>query len=262
MSASPPTAVGGLIDSHCHLEMMKGAVRDALRRAAEAGVEEMVTVGINVPSSVQAIALAHGHPEVHATVGLHPHDASAWNARTREELERLAHDRRVVAIGECGLDYYRDLSPREAQREAFVGQMELARRLSKPLVVHIRDAGDEAMALLASHGGGLQVVLHCFSQPEAVEECVRRGYYISFAGNVTYKSAHDLRRAARLVPDERILVETDAPFLTPVPYRGKQNEPARVLLTAALLAEERGQDGRAFAELTAANARRVFSLSD
>ena len=153
--------MSGLIDTHCHLDLVEVPVGRAGRRQ-EAGVDEVITIGISVPSSVQAVVFAHAHPEVYATVGLHPHDARTWNDKTAEELERLARDERVVAIGECGLDYYRDLSPRDDQRRAFIGQIELARRVGKALVVHVREAADEALALLDEHAGGLTVVLHCF----------------------------------------------------------------------------------------------------
>ena len=252
--------MSGLIDTHCHLDLIEASVEDVLAGAQQAGVDELITVGINVPSSVQAVVFAHAHPEVYATVGLHPHDARVWNDRTAEELERLARDERVVAVGECGLDYYRDLSPREDQRRAFVGQIELARRVGKALVAHVREAADEALALLSEHAGGLTVVLHCFSQPQDLDECLSRGYYISFAGNVTYKNAGDLRVAARRVPDDKLLLETDAPFLSPVPFRGKVNLPERVVHTAALVAEVRGEDGRQLAVSTTNNARRAFGL--
>jgi TatD DNase family protein len=258
--------MNGLVDTHCHLDLLRGPVPEALVGARSAGVETVITVGTDLPSSVQAVALAHEHvgdgseAEVLATVGLHPHDAKQWSDELAGELWRLARDSRVVAVGECGLDYYRDLSPRDDQRRAFVGQIELARRIGKPLVVHVREAGEEALDVLARHASDLAVVLHCFSQVEAVEECARRGYYLSFAGNVTYKNAGDLRRAARAVPDDRLLLETDAPFLAPVPYRGKANLPARVVLTAALVGEIRGEDGRMLAQQTTANARRAFAL--
>ena len=251
-----------LTDSHCHLDMIRDPAAQVLEQAREAGVERVITIGIDLVSSRGAVALAACHDEVYATVGLHPHDAEQWDAAMASDMRRLAAKERVVAIGECGLDYYRDLSPRGSQREAFCGQIELARRLGKPLVVHIRDAADHALELLQRHAQGLTVILHCFSQPDDVEECVERGYFISFAGNVTYKTADDLRKAARVIPDDRIMVETDAPFLTPVPYRGTPNLPQRVVHTAALLAEIRGEDGRAFAELTTANARRAFGIPE
>lgn len=253
--------VSGLIDTHCHLDLLHGPVKDALAGARDAGLEAVITVGIDLESSLHAVALARAHAEVFATVGVHPHDARLWDDALGARLERLAGDPRVVAIGECGLDYYRDRSPRADQRRAFQAQIELARRVGKPLVVHIREAAEDALDLLARYAAGLTVVLHCFSQPDAREECVRRGYHLSFAGNVTYKNADELRRAARRVPSELLLLETDAPFLAPVPYRGKPNLPQRLVHTHALIAEVRGQDGRELAEFTTANARRVFGLA-
>jgi TatD DNase family protein len=258
--------MSGLVDTHCHLDLLRGPVPEALVRARSAGVVTVIAVGIDRPSSVQAVAFANTHTgqddgaEVFATVGLHPHDARAWDAGLADELRRLCSDPRAVAVGECGLDYYRDLSPRDAQRRAFIGQIELARSVAKPLVVHVRDAGDEALDILAEHAAGLTVILHCFSQADSVDECSRRGYYLSFAGNVTYKTAGDLRRATRSVPDDRLLFETDAPFLTPVPYRGKSNLPERLVITAAVISEARGDDDRTLALQTTANARRAFAL--
>jgi len=259
-------ADGRLIDTHCHLDMLQYSIADALQDAARAGLAGVITVGIDAASSRRAVELAESHaaaPDgaaVWATVGLHPHDALHWDDALAAELRQLAGGPRVVAIGECGLDYYRDLSPRDAQVRAFVAQLCLARQLGKPVVVHVREAADDALTLLAAHGDGLTIVLHCFSAPPALAECVERGYFISFAGNVTYKNAADLRAAARAVPDELLLLETDAPFLTPVPYRGRTNTPALVVHTAALVAEVRGQDGRELADLTSSNAARVFRL--
>lgn len=260
------TGGGRLIDTHCHLDMLEYPVAEALEEADRAGVGGVITVGIDGPSSRRAVELAESHATVAeglpvwATVGLHPHDAQQWDEELAAELGDLARRPLVVAIGECGLDYYRDLSPRNAQKRAFIGQLQLARAAGKPVVVHVRDAADDALELLAEHGADLHVVLHCFSAPQTLTECVRRGYVISFAGNVTYKNAADLRAAAREVPDELLLVETDAPFLTPVPYRGRTNLPGLVVHTAALIAEVRGQDGRELADLTSSNAARVFGL--
>ena len=233
----------------------------ALAAARTVGVAAVVTIGIDLPTSRRAVELSAELPGVYATVGVHPHDAGTWDETVLAELERLAAAPRVVAVGECGLDYYRDLSPREVQRRAFLAQIALARRLALPLVVHVRDAGDEAMALLQEHAAGLTVVMHCFSLPEYVDECSARGYYASFAGNVTYKNAGALREAAARVRADRLLVETDAPFLAPVPYRGKENSPALVTLTAAVLAEARGCNVEELAATTTANAGRVFGLA-
>jgi TatD DNase family protein len=180
----------------------------------------------------------------------------------RGELLELAAHPRVVAVGECGLDFYRDLSPRDAQHRAFSAQIELARRVGLPLVVHVREAGEEAMAQLADEAGDLTVVMHCFSLPKYVDECNERGYYASFAGNVTYKNAGDLRAAAARVREDRLMVETDAPFLTPVPNRGNSNVPAWVVHTAAVIGDARGWDEARVAAVTTANARRVFGLPE
>jgi TatD DNase family protein len=258
--AAPPGPPATLVDTHCHLEMIADP-RGALAEARAAGVAQVVTIGIDLPSSRAAVELADAEPGVYATVGLHPHEAHLLDDALLGELEALAARPRVVAIGECGLDFYRDLSPRADQRRAFSAQIELARRAGLPLVVHVREAGDEAMAQLADEAGDLTVVMHCFSLPEHVDACNERGYYASFAGNVTFKNAAGLREAARRVRDDRLVVETDAPFLAPVPNRGNSNVPAWVAHTAALLAEVRDVSPAGFAALTTANARRVFGLA-
>lgn len=255
-----------LVDTHCHLDMLADP-QAALRDAWTVGVRTVVTIGVDLASSRAAVRLAEGRPEtgeapaVFATAGLHPHDAAKLSDGLLAELEELGRRPRTVAVGECGLDYYRDLSPREAQRDAFLAQIDLARRLGLPLVVHTRDAADDTLALLAAEAAGLAVILHCFSLPDRLDEAVDRGYAISFAGNVTFKNAAALREAAARVPDDLLLAETDAPFLTPVPYRGKQNTPARVALTVAALAEARGWPLERAAEVTTANARKVFGLT-
>jgi TatD DNase family protein len=241
---------------------MIGDPRGAVAEARAVGVEQLITIGIDLPSSRTAVELAATEPGVYATVGLHPHEAHLLDDAFLAELEALAAQPRVVAVGECGLDFYRDLSPRDAQRRAFSAQIDLARRTGLPLVVHVRDAGAEAMVQLASEAGDLTVVMHCYSLPEYVDQCNERGYYASFAGNVTYKNAAGLREAAKRVRDDRLLVETDAPFLAPVPNRGNSNVPAWVAHTAALLAEVRGVAAVELAEVTTANARRVFGLAE
>lgn len=250
-----------LVDTHCHLDMIEqpeAAVADARR----AGVTPVVTIGIDLETSRTAVDLAQRLPGVYATVGVHPHDAGTFSDRLVAELEKLAGRPRVVAIGECGLDFYRDLSPRDAQRRAFELQIDLARRLGLPLVVHVREAGDEAMELLAQRAEGLTVIMHCFSLPEHVDACNERGYYASFAGNVTYKNAGALREAAAGVREDRLLVETDAPFLAPVPNRGNSNVPAWVVHTAAVVAAARGWTEAECAAVTSANAARVFGLGE
>lgn len=258
---APAASSAPLIDTHCHLDMI-GEPELALAQARTTGLAAVVTIGIDLATSRQAIAFASAHDDVYATVGLHPQEAASLSDNLMDELEGLARLPKVVAVGECGLDFYRDLAPRDTQRETFSAQIDLARRVGLPLVVHVREAGDEAMAKLADEASGLTVVMHCYSLPGYVDECNERGYYASFAGNVTYKNAADLRAAAAGVRDDRLLVETDAPFLTPVPNRGSSNVPAWVAHTAAVVAETRGWTVDDTATVTTANARRVFDLPD
>ena len=189
-----------------------------------------------------------------------PTRRSRWTTRCSRGCEDLTRRRGVVAVGECGFDYYRDRCPRDAQRRAFSAQIDLARRAGLMLVVHTREAAEDTMAVLAEEAAGLTVVMHCFSLPAYVDECNARGYYASFAGNVTYKNAGDLRAAAARVREDLLLVETDAPYLSPVPYRGKPNRPAWVSVTAAVVGEARGWTPGKTAAVTTANARRAFGL--
>ncbi len=250
-----------LADTHCHLEMLADP-EAAAAEARAAGVGAVVTIGIDLPSSRLAVELAAAYEGVFATVGLHPHEAHLLDDALLAGLEELTRLPRVVAVGEVGLDFYRDLSPRDAQRRAFSAQIGLARRAGLPLVVHVREAGDEALAQLAAEAQDLTVIMHCFSLPDAVDECNERGYYASFAGNVTYKNADALRGAASRVRADRLLLETDAPFLAPVPNRGESNVPAWVVHTAALVAEVRGVSLEELAALTTTNARRAFGLAE
>ena len=246
------------IDTHTHLDHCEADAADLVAAAAEAGVGLLIQSGTDVPSSWLAIAYAGRFPGVYATVGFHPHDAAAVDEAEWAEMVSLAADPKVVGIGETGLDYYRDHSPREVQREVFVRHIGLARDAGLPLVIHTRDADDDSLALLAAHAAGLTVVLHCFSMPDRLAEVVRRGYYVSFAGNVTYKNAAGLAAAARDVPLDRLLVETDAPYLSPEPLRGRPNAPAHVVHTYAFLARERGLAAADLAAAVVANAGRAF----
>jgi TatD DNase family protein len=220
-------------------------------------VERIVTIGVGRASSVRAIALAEAHPEVSAAIGIHPHDAARYTPADDVWLRELGSHPAVVAIGECGLDYHRNLSPPHAQRRAFDAQIGVAIECGKPLVIHTRDAADDTLAQLAG-AGGHPVVLHCFSLPERLDEVLARGYMTSFAGQVTYRKATDLQDAARRVPDDRLLVETDSPYLAPVPRRGRPNRPANVAHTLRFLAELRGVEPDALDAVTTANAARVF----
>jgi len=255
------TAVG-LTDTHCHFEMLKERPEAVLAEARQAGVDGVLAVGVDLESSRAAVELAALRPEVHAVVGMHPHDAVHFDAVVRTGLERLLAHPKAVAVGECGLDFHRDHSPRDVQRAAFAAQLEMARAAGVPVVVHSREAAGETFALLTEHAAGTTVVLHCFSAADRVDLCNERGYYMSFAGNLTYKKADDLRRAAVAAREDLLLVETDAPFLAPEPRRGRENRPSNVVHTAALLAELRGWDAARAAAVTTANARRAFGLPD
>ena len=214
-------AVVTYTDTHTHLDHCRDDAAALVRAAAEAGVTCMIQSGTDVASSRLAVELAERFPAVWATVGFHPHDAKTVDEAGMAAIEELTRHPRVVGVGEAGLDYYRDHSPRAVQLEVFGRHVDLARAAQLPLVVHTREADDHTLALLDEQARGLTVVLHCFSMPDRLGEVVARGYYVSFAGNVTYKNADALREAARRVPDELLLVETDAPYLTPVPFRGR-----------------------------------------
>jgi TatD DNase family protein len=225
-----------VIDSHTHLASCEEP-DSALVAAAEAvGVVRMVTVGTDPASCAAALSAAATYDSVYAAIGCHPNNAELLD---EEQLRRDAAHPRCVAIGETGLDYYRDRSPRAAQRRAFEFQIELARELDKPLVIHTRDAATDTLALLHEQAAGLRVVLHCFSMPEQLAECIDAGWWLSFAGNVTYPKNVAIAAAAAIAPAERLLVETDAPYLAPQSRRGRPNEPAQVVETATFVAEQR-----------------------
>ena len=247
-----------MIDTHAHLQGLDGGPDAAIAQARAAGLERIICVGADVGAAREAIELAERHPGVFATVGLHPHSAEQWSPEVAAELAELAGHPHVVAIGECGLDYFRDHASREAQARAFAGQIALAERTGKPLVVHSREAAEDTLAVLRV--ARCAVVLHCFSLPDHLDEAVERGWYCSFAGNVTYPKAIDLQEAARRVPDQLVMLETDCPYLTPVPHRGTPNRPELVLDTLAFVAELRGTGTAELGELVERNADRVFGL--
>jgi TatD DNase family protein len=247
-----------VIDTHCHLDACAEPAAELLERARQAGVTRVLAIGMNGDSGRYALETASEQDEVYVSVGRHPHEARGFDEAGLEEIERLAAHSKVRAIGEAGLDYHRDYSPREDQRRAFVAQIELARRLRLPLVVHTREAAHDTFELLSLHANGVPTIMHCFSLTDRLDECVERGYYCSFAGNLTYPKATELQAAAARVPDELLLVETDAPFLSPQERRGKPNEPAFVGATAAFLAELRGVDYETLEALLEANAARLF----
>ncbi|HEX6651419.1 MAG TPA: TatD family hydrolase [Thermoleophilaceae bacterium] len=248
-----------MIDSHCHLDYCEPPVAELVGRARAAGVNRMATVATNGEAIRHAIGAAEDHDEVVAIVGRHPHETAGFDDLALEEIERAAAHPRARAIGETGLDYYRDHAPRDDQRRAFEAQLELAARAALPVVIHTRAAEDDTFAILREHSDSVPVVvMHCFSAPDRLEECVERGFMCSFAGNVSYPKATDLQDAARHVPAELLLVETDSPYLAPQPVRGKPNEPANVAHTARFLADLRGVSYEELERTVAANFERVF----
>jgi TatD DNase family protein len=228
--------------------------------AAAAGVERIVAIGMGRESSEGAVALAEEHPEVFAAVGVHPNDADSFTPADEVWIRELLAHPRVVAVGECGLDYYRDHARPPAQRAAFAAQIGLARESGLPLVIHTRDAADDTFAMLEREAGEHPVVLHCFSLPERLREAAERGYMLSFAGPVTFPRSRDLQRAAREAPAELLLVETDSPYLAPVPRRGRPNRPANVAHTLRFVAALRDMSEADLDALTTSNAARVFGF--
>jgi TatD DNase family protein len=254
-----------LIDTHAHLHFPElAADLDAvMARAREAGVTAMVTIGTDRETNPAAVALAEGLASVYATVGIHPHDAAEATEADFAAMERLARESaKVVALGEMGLDFFRNLSPRDVQEAVLRRQLDMARRLGKPVVIHCRDAHPEALSILTDERvGEVGGVMHCFSADVLVaRRCLDLGLVISLAGPVTYKNAKALPEVARFVPADRLVLETDCPFLPPHPHRGQRNEPAWVAITAARVAELRGVTIEALSERTSETARRLFRL--
>jgi TatD DNase family protein len=248
--------MAGYTDSHCHLWDTRGIDLDVVLAAARAaGVDTMVNVGCDADTSARALAQAAAHDGVYATVGLHPHEA----VHGVETIVKLLDDSHVVAVGECGLDFYYDHSPRDAQRTAFAAQIALAGERRLPLVIHTRDSWDDTFDVLAAEGVPERTVFHCFTGGrEELRRCVDVGAFVSFSGIVTFKAADELRAAARLCPADRLLAETDSPYLAPVPHRGRTNQPAYVTAVVAHLAEVRGDDVETVRATTAENARLAF----
>jgi TatD DNase family protein len=251
-----------MIDTHVHLNN-RDLARDlngVLTRAEEAGVRQFVVVGYDLASSAKAVEQAQSDTRIFATVGIHPHDATSYGPEAKERLREWASDPRVVAIGEIGLDFYRDLSPRPAQYDAFRAQIRLAREVGLPIVIHSRDASDEVMDLLEAEAEGVSVLLHCFAMERGhAERAWKQGWLLGVGGTLTYKKNDALREVIRNAPQESIVLETDAPYLTPEPHRGKYpNEPARVPLVAARIASLRGETAAEVETYTDENARRFF----
>lgn len=248
-----------MIDSHAHVEMCDGAASAVVARARSVGVNRILSIGLTGKTFPETLAIAEANDEVFAAVGWHPNETTDFGEREAAAIDEAAAHPMVRAIGETGLDFYRDSAPPEDQRRAFRRQIEIASQRNLPVSIHARAAEAECIDTLIAHGGELPaVVLHCFGDPSQLDRAVEAGFYCSFAGNVTFKNAPDLREAAARVPAELLLVETDAPFLAPQPVRGQRCEPAHVQMTAEVVAETRGVS---YAELDAQvseNARRVF----
>ena len=246
-----------MIDTHAHLTSLDDA-DEAIKRAAVAGVTRILTVGTSVEDCRRALALAEAHDGVFAILGLHPHEAGEVTGEDVDALRELLAHPKAVAVGETGLDWFRDYAPPAEQRRLFAEELALAAELRKPVVIHTRAADDDTLAALADHEG--TVVLHCFSSPHMLPTALERDWYVSFAGNATFPKAVDLRLAATQVPAERILAETDSPYLAPQPVRGKRNEPANVVHTLAALAQARGEEQSELEARIERNAAACFGL--
>jgi TatD DNase family protein len=246
-----------VIDTHAHLTSLDDG-DEAIVRAAEAGVRRILTVGTSVEDGRRALALAERHDGVYAILGIHPHEAGTATDDDLAALRDLHAHPKAVAVGETGLDWFRDYAPHEDQRRLFAAQLELAAELGKPVVIHTRAADDDTLAALAGFTGS--VVLHCFSSPHLLPTALERGWYVSFAGNATFPKAVELRLAATEVPADRVLAETDSPYLAPQPMRGRPNEPANVVHTVAALARARGEESDVLERQIDRNASACFGL--
>jgi TatD DNase family protein len=252
-------------DTHCHLAMIDGdhPVDDVVARARAAGVVTLVTVGVDLASSAEAVQIASAFRDVWAVIGIHPHNSIEATEHVLERLRSLGRHPAVVGIGETGLDYFRDHSPRVRQEESFREHIRLAKELDKALVIHDRDAHDDVVAVLIDEGAPERTVFHCFSgDVDLVKRCADEGWYLSFAGNVTFANAPNLREAAAAAPIELLVTETDSPYLSPHPHRGTTNEPSRIPLVVAQLATLHGVPAEELARRTQENARRLFDLPE
>ncbi len=248
----------GAVDTHCHLFLLDRQPADVVETAKAAGVTRLICVGVDVQTSQRSVELADSIPGVFATAGMHPHDASDFDGAASARIEELIHDPRVIGVGECGLDYFRMHSPLDDQIRVLQTHIALSNESGKPMVVHVRDAWPDVLRVL-DEGSAEHVVIHCFSGDASIaRECAERGYWISFAGNVTYPKNEHLRQAAAAVPIDRIVVETDSPFLSPQKLRGSDNEPANVMITLAEIATVRGDDVEKLVVATTENAHAAF----
>ncbi|MBQ9987503.1 MAG: TatD family hydrolase [Erysipelotrichales bacterium] len=252
----------GIIDTHCHLndETYQENVAEVVQQCLDQGIEKMICIGFDLPSSRKAVEIAHTYPCVYAAVGIHPDSAEDYNEEVAAELEQLAEDEKVVAIGEIGLDYYWDKAPRDMQKEVFKAQIELARRHDLPIIIHSRDALMDTYDITANYTP-VKGVMHCYSgSAEMAAEFIKQGFHISLAGPVTFKNARVPKEVAVAVPSDKLLVETDCPYLTPHPYRGKVNYPYYVKLVAEEIARLRGIEYQELEAITSKNACDLFSL--
>lgn len=256
-----------LFDTHCHLNprYLKEDVEDVIERAHAAGVTRLTVIGCgpSIEETKESLRIAERFEGVYATIGLHPHESSEWNDTLAAQLEELASHPKVVAIGECGLDYHYDHSPREQQRDAFRAQLALAERVDKPVVIHNRSSDEDCIAILREHYKDRQArgVIHCFSSGQELADCaLELGFHLGFTGIITFKNGENVREVLRNTPRDRIVIETDAPFLAPIPYRGKTNEPAYVRHVAEKIAEVHSLSFEEVAEQTTANARALYGV--
>ncbi|RED51086.1 TatD family hydrolase [Aestuariispira insulae] len=253
-----------LVDSHCHLDYLERDGQDldaVVERARDAGVETLVTISTKLSGFPQVLAIAERYDNVYCTVGVHPHEAEAEPDVTSEQLVELAQHEKVIGIGETGLDYFYEHSPRELQQRSFLAHIEAARQTQLPLIVHTRDADDDTVSMLQAEyqKGAFPGVIHCFSSTqELAEKSVEIGFMISLSGIVTFKKAEEIRDTVRALPVESLIVETDSPYLAPIPHRGKKNEPAFVAHTANCVAELKGMDPENFARASSENFYRLF----
>jgi TatD DNase family protein len=251
-----------MIDTHCHLDFPEynRDREEVIVQAAEHGVDRLINIGVDAKTSRVSFSLANSYENIFCTVGVHPHDSKTLTPQFLDEMATMAENRKVVGIGEIGLDYYRDLSPRPLQKEAFISQLDSAVSLNLPVVIHVREAMDDAIDIVKKYSGRIRGTFHCFpGTPEQARQVIDLGFHISVNGVLTYKNAKMARVAAE-VDLERILIETDAPFLTPVPHRGKRNVPAYVKIVCAKLAEVRGIDMAEVDKITTRNAEKLFGL--
>jgi TatD DNase family protein len=251
-----------LIDTHCHLDMFDKDANAVIQRATDAGIESIITISSDLESNARNVAIAEAYETVYASVGIHPHDAKDASREAMEEIKKFLTHKKVVAVGETGLDYHYNHSPRETQRDIFREHLALAKENGLPVVIHSREAKEDTLEILGK-SGITKGVLHCFSgDMDMAERVMEMGLYISIAGPVTFKNARELAEVARAIPDDYLLVETDAPFLTPEPLRGKRNEPSCMVHTVARLAELRGVGSDDIARITTVNAKRLFKIGD